>query len=135
MPLLSHSPALVGISDVKKSSLASSPRALLTQANYLARAETIELAESSFTAEDRESEATFPSTLGTELPLREPFIRIAVTPGQHEQLNDSRTAETGLIPIPGPGPGESFQPALLPSTSAELSPGLTEPLPTTRHKG
>lgn len=81
MPLLSHSPALVGISDVKKSSLASSPRALLTQANYLARAETIELAEGSFTAEDRESEATFPSTLGTELPLREPFIRIAVTPG------------------------------------------------------
>lgn len=82
MPLLSHSPALVAISDVKKSSLASSPRALLTQANYLARAETIELAESSFTAEDRESEATFPpSTLGTELPLREPFIRIAVTPG------------------------------------------------------
>ena len=66
----------VGISDVKKSS--SSPRALLTQANYLARAE---LAEGSFTVEDRESEATFPSTLGTELPLREPFIRIAVTPG------------------------------------------------------
>lgn len=83
MPLLSHSPALVGISDVKKSSLASSPRALLTQsASTLARAETIELAEGvKLTAEDRESEATFPSTLGTELPLREPFIGIAVTPG------------------------------------------------------
>lgn len=30
---------------------------------------------------------------------------------------------------------EKPAPALLPSTSAELSPGLTEPLPTTRHKG
>lgn len=77
----------MGISDVKKSSLASSPRALLTQANYLARAETIEFAELSFTAEDQEEEATFPSTLGTELPLREPFILIALTPAFFKTSN------------------------------------------------
>ena len=64
----------MGISDVKKSSLASSPRALLTQANYLTRAETIELRVLSLQKTENHN---FPSTLGTELPLREPFIRIA----------------------------------------------------------
>ncbi|GMH02279.1 hypothetical protein Nepgr_004118 [Nepenthes gracilis] len=92
----------------------SSPRALLTQANYLARAETIEFAEGSFTAEDRESEATFPSTL----PLVQSFhcenlssesLSLPADSTRAIKATDSRTAETGLIPIPGPG--ESFQPA------------------------
>lgn len=82
----------MGISDVTSlARLASSPRALLTQAHYLARAETISLAEA---AEDRESELPlypFLTPLRTFHPNR-CHSRLL----QHEQFNYSRTAETGL---------------------------------------